>query len=486
MPVDNGDDTRAWRQYVHIPVQPPADIVITQGDCTTTYNTITTLGIKDAGLQKWLDGEIQSFVDSVVKDTSPINKTWKEFHEKGLDQVYPGSTFIRRVVVQAYSSGGVFSLMATDYTVFRPTDSDIQKNGLSWGDGNDGVHYVYEWGFTRYNQADRSTHFAEAYEYRIRTKCLNLIDRKPMQLSDLLRGEEGLKALNLAISRQITDLQLEDNEVLARPFTGISPDYPCFAITNYGPGSGSIVIGFNAGNPWFNLDAPDPWCTYRQISIFTGGQGALLNAIWYDDRLASAMGPSAAPDEYGMKQGQKYLVDFGQAIYEITNGQKTVRIAQMADKGVMGRINAGINEFEAKYLDRTYITSILFFPEAQEDKERIAIRANVQEMGNILQIIYYIDLNMRQASLSLLFDLATGKRLGYRDLLKKDYFDSMDYKGIQSKIKEDVTSMNAYGGVYLYYAADVDEQDRKWTPRYTGIQCSESWFDWDRWGKLAK
>lgn len=498
--ISSSTDKRAWRHFVYIPIETQPETSIQQGDCKTTYTPVQTTGIKDAGFKTWLDGEITSFFDGILKDENGIQKTKQLFRDKGLDKEYPGATFIRRVSAQVYSSGGVLSLQATDYCVYRPTDADIEKDQLGWRDGDGTLRYTYEWGPTTSDEGGK-TKYAEAYTYQISTKCLNMLERKPMQLIDLLRGEEGLQKLNLAISQQISDMKLDDSEVLKRPFAGLTPDYNCFSIQNYGPGSGYISVGFNEGNPWFNLQSPNWWSTYRQIGIDLAGMGAILNPIWYDDSLLPMLEErSAGESMYGVEQGKKYMPDLGLAEYTVTDGQKRVRVTHLsnvpASERVLEKINTGIEEFESKYLNDATIMGTLFFSEAQvkpgdpgykeSTANKPAYSAYIQEMGNILQINYRITLNMREASLCALYDLNTGKRLAAADLLTKQRPNSKEYNDVKGKLTDTLLSLNRYGSVCLFYQNDVKaEEERQWTSRLAELELPEQYFDWEKWGVIS-
>ncbi len=491
--VNASNDKRAWRHFVYIPTETTPETVMMQGDCKTTYTTVKAKGIKEAGLKAWLDGEIDAFTNGILQDESGIQKARQMFTYKGMDKVYPGSIFLRRVNVNAFSSGGVFSLLATDYTVFRPADADIQRDRLGWDNGQGGLSYFYENTFM-HSDENGTTRYAGAYAYRIQTKCLNMIERRPMKLMDLLRGESGLQKLNVALSKWIQDMKLNEAEVLKRPFSGVGADHDCFCIQNYGPGGLTILIGFNEGNPWFNLEAPNWWCTYRMISPDQQGAGKMLAPILYDDTLLPKLDRLPAGESmYGTAQGEKYMPDLGLAEYAITNGKKQVRVTKLANSTVMEKINAGIAEFEGKYLNDAYIMDTLFFPEARVDPQSAGYRietankpgysAYVQEIGNILEISYRISFNMRMAGLDVSFDLNTGKRLTARDLVKKAYFTTPEYEKISSKAT-DLVNLNRDGRVCLYYTADVKTEERAWMARIVSQECGQQYFDWEKWGKL--
>lgn len=485
-----GAENRTWRYSLKIFTSTEKKVTIQQDDCTTTYNTVETSYINDAGFKTWLDGEIASFIDGIVKDESTIQKAKQMFADKGLDKVYEGCTFVRNIYIQVYSCGGVFNLSARDAAMYRPKDEDILAHGLGRMEEGKLLYYYDYWPFNQY--AEGGPKCAEAYGYHCTTKCLNLIERKDMKLGDLLRGEDGMRRLNDLLGSAIH--HKEDEGTVKRPFNGISPGYPLFTL-DYG----YIGILFNDDNPWLYVDTPDNWGYSREIMVRMGPTGTAANPILTDDRLLPLMAGRKADEIHPYENGRKWMPDLGLGEYMVSNAGKRVRILKMNDTAVMEKINQQIGDFEEKTLEPAISTRLQASPGI-----KARVYTNIDEFGRFVQICYEASFGIPKSMqfpktmrYYLLFDLETGRRVQSADVLKDDYLKSKEFAELvkaceerdkvepgNAQIVEDQFYLGTGGNIRIF-VEDKKRSKELGLPFYTFVEVENKYFDWDKWGSTT-
>lgn len=472
-----------------------------QGDCKTTYDALKTVNINDEGLRTWVDGQLKAYIDGIVKDTSAIQKTKALYKEKGLETKYPGATYLRYISSEASSIGGILSIKTTDYCLFRPTDADIVKYEMGYKNERDGqVSYNFE-GYFPYYYGDGDDEFdvPEAYSYTVKTLNLNLIERKQMQLEDLFKpGADYTDTINRKLTEQIMEQKLDEQEILTRPFTGIDAQYPTFYLENnrYNSNELEFQIIFNEGNPWFNFDAIRDWCAYRYISIYADELAYQMNPLIRDDSilpLVSTMPPESDYIAYsGMATGDKYMPDFGYGEYERENGGSSIRVARMNNEDIKDTINAGIEAFEQKNITRANILKLQGLEGESADNAVISTSATARESGCFLNIEYTASISCDKGdgyvTINTAFDLNTGKRLTYKDLLIPGYLQDKAYKKFSKDILDDhlnITNTSKVNIEYITKSGGESDDDWYMPTAYATLDLSK-YYDTAKWPAISQ
>ena len=439
-----------WVRRITIPVKITMTTDTSRG-YENRLNSIRVNGLKDASLQSWLNGEIESFEKDVYRDTESA----KRFLADAKLQTYcswSGHIESRMVGTESFSSGWFFSVICNDL--------------------------IYS------NEYSETTIYARTW---------NLKEKRAVTLGDLfLPGTGYMDAVNSYIRKQIV-LSNYSEEFVKRPFTGIASDYSLFGI---GPGNGygghygaaNIEIRFEDGNSWFTGTV--------MFSIPVDELSGLINPDVTDAAANALIGVNMdkTPDTI---TADVFLPDthITRTERKDTAGGKIrrqeVAVSAMNNDAAKSKINDALSAFYKQYdnaaIQQTVLPQLLTGSDIDKNSAGVWFVSNAQEFGGFLSVHCEIVAFSKQneydfvsRDLYLLFDLATGERLTVHDIVTPAFYATafyQQYKDILSVY--DVGLMDS--GYIIFFAKPESGQG----PLYDNSISNRAYFNWDKWKEIT-
>ncbi len=412
---------------------------------------------KDAVLMQWLNGELEAFEKEIIADKSTIDGFLHTLELTGYST--QDAVRNRSLIFQPCLSGDYFSLLC-----------------------NENVSTTYH------------------YENGAHTRTWDLKQKKQVSLKDLFTGgADYIESVNSRIRRLLFSTQSEE-DLLKRPFDGIDPDYGLFYI---GPGMGlgahygmaHLEFIFPEDNPYFAF--------FYTVSIPLNDLRQLLKPETMGESLLKAgKGQSKSEDSpYIYSLPSRIMPDTHLCETEAMEtkegniSRREVTVGQMADGGVMAKINSRLKDFYASHSNQNVKEELKRAADTQSpnpDTAAIRIQPSAQEFGGFLALDWQVYLYPKDyfkqdvpdieqgfdslmQSKNMLFDLATGNKLSLSDIVSPAFYKTAYYKANKDKISMDDFRLN-FDGTISFCAKDSKME----LPYDTRGDAARS-FDWEKW-----
>ena len=459
-PAASAVTREAIPRWISQPVLPcrSTDVNDNTGGYNFYMNRIRVTGAKDAALQEWLNGEIEACEKEIIADHSAIEGFLHTLELTGYGT--KNAVENRSLMFQPCLSGDFFSLLCNENI------SNTQH-----------------------------------YENSAHTRTWNLKQKKQVSLKDLfIDGADYIESVNSCMRRILCSTQSEE-DLLKRPFDGVDPEYGLFYI---GPGMGQgarygmthLEFIFPEDNPYFAY--------FYTVSIPLNDLRQLLKP--------EVMGesPLQAGTDQSKIENSPYIYSLPSKIMPDTHlceteavetkdgnvSRREVTIEQMADKGVMAKINSQLKVFYISHSNQkvkeAVKNTLANKKKVYPDTAAIRIQPSAEEFGGFLAFEWQVYMypqdyfkqdipnyeegfNSRMQGKNMLFDLATGKRLSLSDIVSPAFYKTEYYKANKDNISMDDFRLN-YDGTISFCAKD-SKKGLPYDEKGDAARC----FDWQKW-----
>lgn len=454
--------TEAIPRWISQPVLPCASTDINEKtDGLNFYmNSIRITQAKDTALMAWLNSRIEAFEKEIITDNSAID-------------------------------GFLHTLALTGYG----TKNAVENRTLSFQPCLSGNYFSL--------LCNENISNTEHYESSAHTRTWDLKQKKQVLLKDLFDGTDYIESINSHIRRQLCSTESEE-WVLKRPFDGIDGDYSLFC---FGPGMGQgarygmthLEFIFPEDNPYFTYlyTVSIPLYDLRQLlkpetmgdsPLTAGVEQSKLEYSAYAYSLPARIMPDTQLCETEAMETKESNVS-----------RREVMVAEMADGGVMAKINSQLKEFYAAHSNQKIKEAIKRAVEdkkaAYKDHSQIRVQPKAEEFGGFLlfqwEVYVYSNennsndgaafeevLNSLFQSERMYFDLATGKKLTLADILSPEFYQTKYYNTNKDKISMKNFGLS-YEGIIEFYPKDSK------TELVADDGRASRCFDWEKWKTIG-
>jgi len=441
-----------WNSQATLPCTRTETQKITNGYEFYLYS-VRAAGVKK-GLKNWLNRQIGSFEKSIVQNTGAAD----DFNRIAKYRFGPSikTLLSRNISLQVFSCG-----------VFASARCMEDLGGAD---------------------------YFEVYNY---TRTWDMKKQREVSLKDLfLPGADYTNAINAYISKKILQQNyLED--MLKRPFTGIGPDYGQFAVGyDFSEGFGAwdsesygrpvLQILFDSGNPWFAYPAV--------YSVPLDALSGIINPGFYDKSIEKGFAAlknddtPAYTDIPARTMPNTHICTVSKRQTEQGGlRREEAYIDKIEDASVKNAVNQELQKYygvlNTDAIKQMFAPLFKDNPVFNTETSSFSMVSEAKEFGGFLLITCKIYASIPEEEYAhwsindtMLFDLATGKRLKLSDIVTKDFYRTPFYKRYRDFLSNENFGLSDSG--YVSFRTKPGNKERG---LYDEEGKAEKYFNWDKW-----